>query len=73
MLTILAAIAGIALFSSVFTYVEPIRPRFLSYKTKWVSVPLFLLFALLVLALVISVSFSLNHAVNELVKLQAAK
>jgi hypothetical protein len=46
MLTILAAIAGIALFS----YVEPIRPRFVSYKTKWVSVPLFLLFALLVLA-----------------------
>jgi hypothetical protein len=72
-LTIVAWTAGFAVWLTVFTYIDPIKPKVVLYKHRWITVALFIFFAVLILALIMSLSFSLEYALNELVKTQATK
>jgi hypothetical protein len=72
-LTVLAWIAGFAVWATIYTYIDPIQPKVVSYKRRWVSILLFVGFGVLIYALIMSVSLSLNYTVIEIVKSQAPK
>jgi uncharacterized PurR-regulated membrane protein YhhQ (DUF165 family) len=72
-LTTLSLLAGLALWSTVYSYIDPVVPVFGQHKTRWLVWLTFILAFLLLFLVVYGLAFAVNFALLEIVRVQSTK